>query len=386
MTPLSAPATLKAYIDWINKGYAAGMDYLAEQLKEKAEPQSFLPQARSSIVVAIPYLDHEKQERLSQLPVAIYAQGRDYHNWVRRRLEAVVHDLQPHFPEEEFLCFADSAPIMERDLAHRSGIGWVGKNTCLINEKIGSLFFIGEIHTTLLLESPVSVAVDRCGTCTKCIDICPTEALVEPRVLDARKCLSYWTIESRDEPPISIREKSSWYFGCDLCQTICPWNSKPLQIASQASQDMQWGVPGRLSMEENINENRDLIVSELRALLGATNSQIQMRFQGTAMSRAKAHHHRNNAIILCAHYNLTELIEEVKALLYKPRHRELAEWALIKLGVRVSPAEVYGFSEGLQEPLGSQTLTNLRESFGNSQQGHFRSEDRLKEYQPQPLE
>ncbi|MGE3974531.1 MAG: tRNA epoxyqueuosine(34) reductase QueG [Bdellovibrionales bacterium] len=332
LVPLETPSTLNHYVSWLQNGYAATMDYLAEQLEERSSPKSFFPQARSSFVVAIPYLSHPNQKHLSHLPVAIYAQGKDYHNWVRRRLEAIVKDLSQEFPNEEFLCFADSAPIMERDLAHRAGIGWVGKNSCLINEQIGSFFFIGEIYTTLEMEMKLDVPVDRCGTCTRCIDICPTDAFVEPRVLDATKCLSYWTIEARDEMPIPIRTKSSWYFGCDLCQTVCPWNSKPLQqVVHLKESKWQWGVPGRATMEDQMSENRNEVVTELRDLLNSSNSQIEKRFERTALMRAKAHHHRNNALTLIAYYKLHELTAEVTLYLEKPRHKVLAQWTLEQL-------------------------------------------------------
>ena len=220
-----------------------------------------------------------------------------------------------------FLAMTDSTPILERDLAYRAGLGWVGKNTCLIHPKKGSLFFLGEIITSLNIESPLTPVHDFCGTCTRCMDICPTQALISPRKMDARKCIAYLTIESRDIPPEELRKPiGDWLFGCDLCQTVCPWNQKVFKNELETQELLS------LSSEEE-----KLQVEDLRYLLTSSGKKLEKDFFGTAYSRAGSFGLKRNALIVAANRNLKELTPEIEALSTHPKLGPLAEWALTQL-------------------------------------------------------
>ncbi len=247
LAPAEEPATLLYYDRQIQNQLPKDLGYLVEHRDLKASPQLLLAQAQSWIVLITAY---DTQEDLSidsmDCPpphygwIARYARGRDYHKVLHKKLNAFTDLLRRQFPSEQFRSFVDSAPVLEKDLAVRAGLGWMGKNTCVIDEKRGSFFFVSEILTTLSLH-PDMPPVDRCGTCTKCIDVCPTQAL-QPYQLNAGKCISYWTIESKSEPPPELQTKMGAHlFGCDLCQDVCPWNQKARrQNALPDAQESGW--------------------------------------------------------------------------------------------------------------------------------------------------
>lgn len=207
-------------------------------------------------------------------------------------------------------------PLLERDLAYRAGLGWIGKNTCLINEKRGSLFFLGEIVTTLRLEAKFTAAADRCGTCTRCIDACPTGALVEPRKLDARKCISYLTIESKNVPSSELRDLNrDFYYGCDICQTVCPWNVK---------------IHGETLSA--VKHTREEMLVDLKFILKTGGSQLSKRFAGTPLTRAATWHHKANAIVLAVNLEMRELLPEIlEACSQYEKLTDLKTWATEKL-------------------------------------------------------
>lgn len=300
------------------------MKYLAEHAPIKHTPQVKWPRAQSALVFAIPYFPHPEQKPdfpVKNARISMYAKGYDYHYWFRERMNKLCAKLKEQFPDEEFLSFTDSSPILERDLAKRAGLGWVGKNTCIIHPKKGSLFFIGEIYTSLKVEREFAPLPDFCGTCTRCIDICPTGALVEPKKMDARKCISYLTIESRALPPVELREKiGDWFFGCDLCQTVCPWNQKVFK--------------GQLSIEplQTLNtEDEESLTSDLRYILTSSGKKLEKDFFGTPLARAGSFGLKRNALIVIANRKLSILREDVAALASHERLGELAKWTLEKL-------------------------------------------------------
>lgn len=317
LAELIRPFSMDVYEQWLKKNYHGEMTYLATHAPMKAEPQKILPQAKSAIVVTVDYLPHPEPHAspINHLQIASYARGQDYHHWLKQRLQKAVALLKVQFPEAEFLTFTDSSPVLERDLAYRAGLGWVGKNTCLINRQHGSLFFIGEIFTSLEIAAPVSPATDHCGTCRRCIDICPTEALTAPRELDARKCISYLTIEAKTAPPQALREKiGDWFFGCDLCQSICPWNLKFHKEHLQATV-----AP------------RELLIQDLRYILNISNKALGKHFLGSPLSRAGGNGLKRNAMIVAANQLLRELREEIQVYLEHEKLGEIAKWAIKKL-------------------------------------------------------
>lgn len=220
------PPHLSAYRDWIARGHHAGMEYLREHLDLKTDPKMLLPGAQSIVAVARNYLPAPSGQ--PQDPkIARYALGRDYHRVLRPRLRQVGEWLVARFPGSRYRVCVDSAPIMERDYANLAGLGWFGKNTCLIDSRRGSWFVIGLLLTTVRLP-PDAPAVGGCGTCTQCIDACPTGAIVceDGRwQIDARRCISYLTIEHEGPIPDELAAQTDgWVFGCDVCQEVCPFN------------------------------------------------------------------------------------------------------------------------------------------------------------------
>ena len=237
-TALKTPPTIEKYKDWIEQSFHGTMNFMADHTPFKEFPQSLFKNCLSAIVVTQDYGETENDNfPLKNLRIAKYAQQKDYHHWFQEKLERTIKQLQLKFPSEVFIAAADSKPVLERDLAYRAGLGWIGKNTCLINSQKGSLFFIGEILTSLSLNSVKTTHPDRCGSCTKCIDHCPTGAILEPFVLDANKCISYLNIEKRGVIPPSLSSKmNDWFFGCDICQNVCPWNEKIYKADIKAEQ------------------------------------------------------------------------------------------------------------------------------------------------------
>lgn len=225
----AGPSGRREYVEaWLAAGRAGEMRYLHERVDDRLDVGRVLPGAASVICVAMNYhvpLD-EPPDDGRRLRVARYALGDDYHVHLKDRLYALADWLRGGVPGIETKCSVDTVPVLERELAARAGIGWVGKNTCVINERIGSWLFLGEVITTLALPSD-EAAVDRCGTCTRCLDACPTNAIVAPYELDASRCISYLTIEHRGEIESTLASKmEGWAFGCDICQSVCPWNGR----------------------------------------------------------------------------------------------------------------------------------------------------------------
>lgn len=231
--PVGRAATWDAYRRWLDQGYAGEMRrYLArpDAVMRRADPRRILPEARTMLMVAALYAGPPHQE----LPplhgrVSRYAWGEDYHHWLKRRLEALVDALEEMLGPFPSRCYVDTGPVLERDWARRAGLGWFGKNTTLIHPRLGSYTFLGVGLLGVDLEPTPRAQMPSCGTCTRCLEACPTGALVAPGEMDARRCLSYLTIEHRGAIPEALRPKmNSWLFGCDICQEVCPWNLKPL--------------------------------------------------------------------------------------------------------------------------------------------------------------
>ena len=223
------PARAPFLVQWLRRGFAGDMDYLHRNLETRTNPAAMLPGAASIIVVALNYHAGPPATETAgpRGRIARYAWGRDYHKVVRKKLRRLVADLRAALTEPfECRICVDTAPIVEREIASAAGIGWIGKNTLVLNRELGSYFVLGEVITTLDLN-PDAPATDHCGSCMRCLEACPTRALVEPRVMDARRCISYLTIEHRAEiPPEFRRAIGDWLYGCDICQEVCPFNRR----------------------------------------------------------------------------------------------------------------------------------------------------------------
>ena len=209
---------------WVEAGHAGTMGYLERRLEERLDPDRVLPGARAAVCVALNYYQGEPVDP-SWRPIARYAWGRDYHDVIGPRLERLASHLADAAGARS-RGYVDTGPVLERDLAARAGLGWIGKNTMLLHPALGSWFFIGVLLTTAELVSDAPLA-DRCGSCRACLDACPTAAFLAPYVLDSRRCISYLTIEHRgDIDPDLHPDMTGWQFGCDVCQDVCPWNRK----------------------------------------------------------------------------------------------------------------------------------------------------------------
>jgi epoxyqueuosine reductase len=294
-----APAGASQYRDyfrqWLDDGNAGTMDWLARRFDERVDPAVYFPGAKSVVCVAVNYFVTLEEPTIDAANpagrVARYALGNDYHDWMKRRLHLLA-DWMRQTTGCQTRCGVDTAPIMEKELAARAGIGWLGKNSCIINERIGSWLFLGEVMTDLELP-PDEPAVDRCGTCRRCIDACPTGAIMGPYQLDATKCISYLTIEH--DGPIDVALKShvgSWLFGCDICQDVCPFNSRP---TSATDGDVQPRLPdGHVKLADVLAWDVD---------------RYRKEFRNSAVRRVSLPILQRNAAIVSTNQHSTEIPE-----------------------------------------------------------------------------
>jgi len=218
---------------WLDKGFQASMNYMEKNLHKRKDVKEILPNAKSIISLALNYYipDNYTNEK-DKGKVSRYAWGKDYHLVIWQKLDELETMLKEIEPEFETLSYVDTGPVMDKAWAVRAGIGWMGKHTNVINPEIGSWFFIATLITNYEFDYS-EIIVDHCGTCTACIDACPTDAIVQEYVVDANKCISFQTIENKNEIPIELKGKfDNWIFGCDICQDVCPWNQKFSVISS----------------------------------------------------------------------------------------------------------------------------------------------------------
>jgi len=213
--------------EWLKRNYQGKMSYLENHFDKRLDPTLLVPGAKS--VISLIYNYYPKEDLAKKNPdgfkIAKYAYGEDYHSVIKDKLKEFLNRIQEEIGHVEGRAFVDSAPVHERAWAKKSGVGWVGKNSLLLNRNMGSFFFLAELILDLELE-PDAPIKDYCGTCTACMDACPTDAISEPYVVDGSKCISYLTIELKEEIPVSEKGKfENWIFGCDICQDVCPWNS-----------------------------------------------------------------------------------------------------------------------------------------------------------------
>lgn len=222
--------TSEHYQHWIKQRFNGSMSYMERNIDKRFKPDLLVPNTISIITLRMDYLPKEEQNPIDLLDqtdkayISRYALGRDYHKVIRKRLQKLANKIQQDIGEFGYRAFTDSAPILEKPIAAKAGLGWVGKHSNILNKEDGSWFFLGEIYLDFKL--PIDEPIEpHCGTCTSCIDVCPTQAIVEPYVVDARKCISYLTIENKESIPVEYRKAiGNRIYGCDDCQLFCPWN------------------------------------------------------------------------------------------------------------------------------------------------------------------
>ena len=209
---------------WLNKGYQGTMGYLERNVEKRLDPRNLVPGTQTIVCLAYNYFP-QKSQKIESPKIAKYAYGEDYHRVVKDRCFELLKHIQNEYPNVKSRVFVDSAPVMERQWAQLAGLGWIGKNSLLLRKGIGSFFFLAEILLDVSIEAAPVIKSDHCGSCTRCIDACPTQAIVQDQVVDATKCISYLSIE-KTEPleETELEMMHGWLFGCDICQDVCPWN------------------------------------------------------------------------------------------------------------------------------------------------------------------
>jgi epoxyqueuosine reductase len=328
VTTPEPPPHYSTFENWLAQGYHGMMSYLATERSRlrRADPRQILPDCKSILVLATPYNSPrpagEAAEGVGVRAVgniASYARGDDYHDILPVRMKELVQ-----FIEEQVggpvrnRWYTDSGPILERDLAQRAGIGWIGKNTCLIHPRHGSYFLLSEILLDLALEPDPPFITDHCGTCTRCLEACPTDCILPDRTIDAPRCISYLTIELKDDIPLELREKiGSWVFGCDVCQMVCPWN-RFAEEGDPAFEDRESTQP-------------------LTEALALTPQAFNQRFKRSPVKRAKRRGYLRNVAVALGNTGDLHALPVLQNALKdeEPVIREHAQWAIDKINQRV---------------------------------------------------
>lgn len=316
------PVHFDAYQRWLDAGMAGTMDYLRKGAIERSDLRRLLGDARSVIVVGLNYYSADLPENIRHDPsrgiIASYAWGKDYHSLMLPRLETLAADIASLAPGTHSRCYVDTGPVLERDFAVLAGLGFFGKNTCFIDPRLGSYFFLGVLITSLQLPSEDITSPISCGSCTRCLEACPTGAFTEPYLLDARRCISYLTIEHKGAIPLEMRPLiGNRIFGCDECQLVCPWNQK---FARRASERAFRSSPERCA-------------PDLTALSLLTDKEFKEQFMGTALLRSKRHGFLRNVAVALGNWGTADALSPLETLVEdsQPLVRAHAAWALGKL-------------------------------------------------------
>jgi epoxyqueuosine reductase len=329
--PAVSPAGLSRFHAWLAAGYAGEMHYLARRADAYSHPRHVMDGARSMVLLAMNYRTAAPTEpRLGQGRVSRYAWGLDYHSVIHDRLRRLAEFLQQQSPGCSVRGVVDTAPLLEREFAALAGLGWIGKNTLLLNKQIGSWFFLAALLTDLEFDPDDPHAADHCGTCRACLDACPTGALVEPYILDSRRCISYLTIELRDAIPASLRPGvGDWLFGCDICQEVCPWNHHTWVARSERRDGRGLASSGREPPREfipGINMNP----IDLASLFSLDDDAFRKRFRHTPLWRPKRRGILRNAAIVLGNFPHDESLPALARGLHDPEPliRGASAWAL----------------------------------------------------------
>lgn len=343
IAPAVTPTGYHSFLDWLNQGYAGEMSYLERRKEAYEHPRYVMSSVRSVLMLTLNYQTETPPEVTgTEARVSRYAWGTtDYHKVIRKKLKQLSRLIREQYPDCETRGVVDTAPLLERDFAQLAGLGWIGKNTLLLNKREGSWFFLAGLLLSDELEYDEPQQTSHCGTCTRCLEACPTDAFVEAGTLDARKCISYLTIELRDQPiPAELRPgMQDWMFGCDVCQDVCPWNRKAPISGEPAFQPVETFTP--------VNACELLTLDE---------AEFQERFQSTPMSRARRAGLLRNAAIVLGNRGDQSAVPALLGVLNdeEPLIRGAAAWALGRLG---APTTV----ETLQTRLEIETETDVIE-------------------------
>ena len=320
VAPVEPFTELRVFEEWLNRGYAGKMDYLYRHLEKSLHPEEILPSVKSVVVCALNYdtpfpRSIEVSDR-SHGWISRYAWGDDYHDVLKNILEDGVRRVKNLFPELEHKIYVDTGPTRDRVWAKYAGIGWFGKNSNLINQKYGSFFFIGEVFLNIPLHSD-EPAPDRCGTCTRCIDSCPTEAILNPGIVDSRKCISYLTIELKEDIPEALREKvGNRIYGCDICQDVCPWNQENAKTENIA-----------------FTPRENFFNPDLKDIYRVVRDDFTSAFHKSAMKRTKQRGLLKNIAVAMGNSGDSKFMSELEEMADSPEPivREHARWGIRQL-------------------------------------------------------
>jgi epoxyqueuosine reductase len=320
--PARPSAQFEFYSRWIRSGYAGQMAYLRRRCDERRDPRALLPGCRSIVVVGLnSFLADERPPSLGAAIIARYARRDDYHEVMKQRLSALLDWLSAETgtsPAALGRAYVDTGPLLERELAVQAGLGWIGKNCCLISPRFGSWLLLGELLLEIELAADEPWSRTHCGTCTRCLDACPTGALVEPYLLDARRCLSYLTIELREAIPKTLRPLlGQRIFGCDLCQEVCPWNQRFSRPSSNSA----------------FQPRPDLVNPSLLELMALDDEAFRRRFRGSPVMRARRRGLRRSVAVSLGNWGDPSARPHLAAALSDPDPllREHAAWALNRI-------------------------------------------------------
>jgi epoxyqueuosine reductase len=256
---------------WLNNNHHGEMAYMENHFDKRLDPRLLVPDAKSVVSLTLNYFTEEKQFDPNSPKISKYAYGTDYHTVIKEKLQALLAFITDKIGEVSGRCFVDSAPVMDKAWAQKSGLGWRGKNSNLISKNAGSFFFLAELIIDLPLEYDQPFTADHCGSCTRCIDACPTAAITAPYVVDGSRCISYLTIELKNEIPTEFKGKmENWMFGCDICQDVCPWN--------------RFSTPHE---EPNFKPALDLLQLNTNELTEMTDEVFKKVFKNSAVKRTK---------------------------------------------------------------------------------------------------
>jgi epoxyqueuosine reductase len=326
VTTPEPPPHLSTFEDWLAQGHHGRMNYLAEERSRarRLDPRIILPECKSILVLATPYSSPlPKGEGLgvrAEGRIASYAWGDDYHDVLPARMQELVRFIEDQAggPVKN-RWYTDTGPILERDLAQRAGIGWVGKNTCLIHPEHGSYFLLSEILLDLALEPDPPFVTDHCGMCTRCLEACPTNCILPNRTLDANRCISYLTIELKEGIPPELREKMDyWIFGCDVCQMVCPWN----RFAGEGNSAFGNENPARPLTEELVISTRE----------------FNQRFKRSPVKRARRRGYLRNVVVALGNTGDMQALPVLQKALNDedPLVREHVKWAIERINERAN--------------------------------------------------
>jgi epoxyqueuosine reductase len=319
----TAADTFDQFVDWLERDFAGEMEYMSRHARARRHPASILREVRSVVMVGMNYFATEGTVRPDLGGrVARYARGADYHDVLRERIGHLLEWLQGEMPGCRGRVVVDTAPLLERDFARRAGLGWFGKNTMILNKRLGSYFFLGALLVDIRLEPDAAHDLKHCGTCTACLDACPTQAFPEPGVLDSRRCISYLTIELKGAIPTELRPAlGDWVFGCDVCQEVCPWNTK-----------------APVTQHPALAPRAELETLDPIELLNLSEDEFRLRFRDTALWRTKRRGLLRNAAIVLGNHGDPGGLPALRHALNDPEPvvREAAAWAIERIAGAVA--------------------------------------------------